>query len=125
KPIIFINSNKLLEQWKEKILEYTDTSEGEIYILQGKNTVKKLMKMSKREASSYKFFLAMNKTIINVLEEDSNFLKELKSHANISLKIFDEVHLDFRNVFSIDISLDIPSIYLSATPERSDRSENM
>ena len=124
-PIIFINNNKLLEQWKQRILEYTDTTEDEIYILQGRNSINKLMSMKVKEARSYKFFIAMNKTIINVLEEDELFLENLAKHTEIALKIFDEVHLDYRNVFNLDISLDTPSIYLSATPGRSDHSENI
>lgn len=125
KPLIVLSSTKLMEQWKNAILEFTNVEEDEIYILQGRPSIKRLLKKNKKDISKYKFYVAMNKTIINALEESDQFLEDLKSKTGISLKIFDEIHQDFASKFFIDIHMDNPSIYLSATPERSDRSEDM
>src|SRR5699024_9020106 len=124
KPIIIVNNNKLLNQWKESIVKFTNVKESQIYILQGKNTIRKIIAMKKSDIDNYKYYIAMTKTLDNAMEEDSDFLNSLKEKTGISLKIFDEIHQEYRSKLMIDMSMDAPSIYLSATPERSDRKEN-
>lgn len=124
-PLIFVNNNKLKEQWKEKILEYTNCEEDKIYIIQGKSSINKLFKMNSKDREKIHFYIVMYKTLNSFIEDDEERLQELLLKTKASIKIFDEAHLDFRSLVNIDMQTDIPSIYLSATPERSDKSENM
>ncbi|HOC98142.1 MAG TPA: helicase-related protein, partial [Bacilli bacterium] len=42
----------------------------------------------------------------------------------ITIKIFDEAHVEFTSIFKLDMISNLRSIYLSATPKRSDRAED-
>lgn len=124
-PMIFVNNNKLKEQWFDKIKEYTNIDDERIYIIQGKSSINKLFKMKSDERSKIDFYIVMYKTLNSFIEDDIEKLQELIFKTKVSIKIFDEAHLDFRSLTNIDMQTDLPSIYLSATPERSDKSENM
>lgn len=123
-PIIFINESNLLKQWKEKILEYTEDDEESIYVISGRPSIDKLLKMSKRKISSYKYFLCMHRTIYNYIGDNLNILNEFFHHINVSIKIFDEAHLEYENINKIDMLSNIPSLYLTATPSRSNYLED-
>lgn len=124
-PMIFVNRNKLKEQWKSKIIEYTGIDEDKIFIIQGKSSINKLFKMKSEERNKIEFFIVMYKTLNSFIEDDEDRLQELLLKTKVSIKVFDEAHEDFRSLTNIDIQTDLPSIYLSATPERADKSENM
>ena len=121
-PMIFVDKEKLSKQWRERITEYTDTIEDDIYTIAGKRSIQKLMKMNKTDLSKIKFFIATHKTISKYMEEES--LQELFDKLDISLKIFDEAHLEYENMFNIDMNTKCPSLYLTATPGRSNRDED-
>src|SRR5699024_10010739 len=97
---------------------------AEIYLIQGKKSIDKLMDMDEKELKKYKFFLAMTKTVSSLIENDNDALNNLFNKTDISLKIFDEAHLEYENIISIDLLTTIPSIYLTATPSRSNYLEN-
>lgn len=120
KPIIFVSSNKLIEQWKEKAIEYSDIKEEEIYIISGKKSVEKIISMDNNEGDNYRLIIASHKTIISQMEKMQLILEKLK----VSIKIFDEAHLDMENIFKINVSTDYPTLYLTATPSRSNQEEN-
>lgn len=119
KPLIIVSNNKLKEQWIDRIKEYTTCDEDNIFIIQGKSKINKLNKMSKEDIDKYDYFIAMHQTLKSV------DIKDLANKTNISIKLFDEAHLDMKSLVNIDLSLDLPSFYLSATPSRSDQSENI
>ncbi|QQO92796.1 DNA repair helicase [Staphylococcus phage Madawaska] len=124
-PMIFVNNNKLKEQWEEKIKEYTNVDDEKIYVIQGRASINKLFKMKSKERNKIDFYIVMYKTLNSFIQEDEERLQELLLKTKVGIKIFDEAHLDFRSLTNIDIQTDLPSIYLSATPRRSDKSENM
>src|SRR5699024_8921839 len=124
-PMIFVNNSKLKEQWEEKIKEYTNVDDEKIYVIQGRASINKLFKMKSKERNKIDFYIVMYKTLNSFIQEDEERLQELLLKTKVGIKIFDEAHLDFRSLTNIDIQTDLPSIYLSATPRRSDKSENM
>ena len=123
-PMIFVDKKNLMEQWIERIMEYTDIDKNEIYIISGKKSIEKLLKMDEDQIEYYKFFIAIHRTISNYFKEDYDNLRELFDHLNISLKVFDEAHLNYENIATIDMITTPPSIYLTATPSRSNYLEN-
>ncbi len=112
KALIIVNKLPLIEQWKEKILEYTDLTEDDIGIIQGKNK-----QLDKPICLSTVQTLARR-----VKNNDKEFLKQMYS-ANFGVTFYDECHI---TAAAPTFSNSIKTIYskklfgLSATPYRSD-----
>ena len=123
-PLIFVSNNKLKEQWVDKIKEYTSVEDDRIFIFQGKSSIKKFLNMDDEAKDKIKFFIVLYRTLKNFINEDRQGFDNLITSANIGVKVFDEAHLDFKSLSFIDMMIDLPSIYLSATPERSNKFEN-
>ena len=117
-PIIFVDKENLASQWRDRILEYTDTTEDEIFTISGKQSIDKLMKKTKKDLSKYKFFIAFHKTFQAAISRDPDQIDSIFNKLSISLKIFDEAHLEYENIFRIDMLTNCNSIYLTATPAR-------
>lgn len=130
KPLIAMNAINLANQWKEKILEYTDIAEDEIYIISGRKSIDDLIDMSMKDISKIKFYIAIYRTLTDYINSPSDQYRMditslLYDKAKINVKIFDEVHVHYQAIMKIDYKLSkAPSIYLTATPERADRIEN-
>lgn len=128
RAIIFVDQEALAEQWKERILEYTDVNENEIYYISGNPSVKRLMKYTDSQINSIKFFICCYRTltskIINTENPDYDYITDLIYHININLKVFDEAHIEYKSIFRLDMLLNSRSIYLTATPKRSDPAED-
>lgn len=120
-PLIILDQENLVNQWKEKIKEYTSARDKEIYIISGRKTVERLYKMKESERAKIKFILAFYQTLQSLY--DSGDLKDFFTDFKIGLKIFDEAHLQYKSIFYINTCSDIETIYLSATPERVSLSE--
>ncbi len=128
KPFIMMNALNLATQWKDKILEYTDITEDEVYIISGRRTIEKLIDMSNDEIKKIKFFIGIYNTVIDYINADDyrlDLTSLMYDKAKVNIKIFDEIHVHYQSVLSIDYKLSrIPSIYLTATPERNNRNED-
>jgi superfamily II DNA or RNA helicase len=126
RPIIFVDQDSLGQQWKERILEYTDTKEEEIYYISGTPSINKLMEKDDSDILKIKFFICCYRTLTNNIKNtnNSNLISSLFNKIKITLKIFDEAHIEYRSIFKIDMISNIRSIYLSATPKRSDPKED-
>ena len=123
RTIIITNQLGWLEQWKEKILEYTPLTDKDIYMINGSASIAKLFN---RDPLQYSVFLASHSTIKsygdkNGWDKVEWFFKYLK----VSLKVFDEAHLYFDNMCKINFHSNTKkTLYLTATPSRSSREEN-
>ena len=114
-----------LYQWKEKILEYTNLTDKEVYIISGKASIIKLFN-GIHDHNNIKFYLVSHDTIKayannNGWESVSELFKKLK----IGIKIFDESHLYLDNTIMIDNFTNTwKTYYLTATPMKSDTNED-
>lgn len=114
-----------IEQWAERIQEYTDTTREEIYIIKGKPSIVMLLN-GVHDISKYKFVLCSHNTLKSYGDKNGwDKIGDLFKMMGIGLKICDEAHLYFDNICSIDFATDtLKTIYLTATPARSDRNED-
>lgn len=122
-PIIFLDRKGLAAQWKDKILEYLDILPENVYIISGQKSIEELLKKTDEEIKDIHYFIALHKTIQTYIKKD-NSLQKLLDKLNISIKVFDEAHMQYRDIANIDMSTKDPSIYLTATPQRSEYKEN-
>ena len=123
RAIIITNSIQWLNQWKERIMEYTPLTEKDIYMIAGIGSINKLLC---RNPLDYKIFLASHSTIKSYGDKHGwNAVSELFKYLRCSMKIYDEAHLYFDNLCKIDFHTNTKkTIYLTATPERSNEEEN-
>lgn len=123
RSIIITNSNDWLLQWKNFILEYTDIKEDEIYYIAGAPT---LMKLYNRDISKYKIILATHGTLKSIGDKNGWVsITKFFDYMGFGIKIYDEAHLNFDNMFSIDCYTDtFLTYYVTATPYRSSDQEN-
>jgi len=118
KAIIIAHNEVVLTQWISRILEFTNISEDEIGIIQGKKSINKV-------TGKEKIFIAIHRTLTNIVEEDSKRLFSFVKENDIDIKIIDECHLEMMSTFVIDSFLNIPTnIYLTATAERAKYDED-
>lgn len=122
--------DSLCEQWKDNLLEKTTVKEDEIFIAQGASSVVKLITQRKILKGKLKFIIFSLPTLRLYIERSGNPYTELipynefLSYYKIGVKIVDEFHLNFQSIVNIDLVSDVESnIYLSATPQRSNRQE--
>ena len=125
RSIMITASINWINQWRDRILEYTDTTKEEIYILTGASSIEKLYR-GMHDISKIKFILASHSTIQSYASRYGwTAVTELFKFLKVGLKIYDEAHLNFDNICMIDFYTNTyKTIYLTATPARSDRSEN-
>lgn len=123
-PLVLVDQENLMEQWKKSILHFTSVKEDEIFLISGKSSIEKLMKMKKTELKKYKWFIAIHKTLSNYLEKDMENIERLFSHLGIGVKLYDEAHVEYKNIFYIDALSNTESVYITATPTRSNPIEN-
>ena len=120
---IIVNSELLLEQWIDRITEYTNISEKEIFIVKGAASVNKIMK---DKCKKVKVFIISHDTISSYGNKYGwHSVTELFKKMKIGLKIYDEAHLAFANIIKIDLFTNTRyTYYLSATAERTNIEEN-
>ena len=124
RAIIIAYSTKWLQQWKEFILEYTDTRPEEICMMISSSKISRTMKEKNKDR--YKFILTSHSSIgsyakNNGWESIGKLFRELK----IGIKIYDESHLNFKSMYMIDYFTNTwKTYYVTATPLRSNKDEN-
>ena len=123
KSVIIASSIGILEQWKNRILQYTNIEPSEIYTIEGSFSIDKLFK---RDCSKYKVFLASHSTLKSYGDKNGwDRISELFKYLGIGIKIYDEAHECLDNILRIDFHTNTyKTLYLTATPARSDRNEN-
>ena len=123
RSIIITNTNDWLAQWKAFFLEYTDIKPDEIYYISGIPTI---MKLFNRDISKYKVVLCTHATLKGYANRNGwNAVHEFFKYMQFGVKIYDEAHLNFDNMFMIDcFSNTWLTYYVTATPNRSDEKED-
>lgn len=124
--VIITSSINWLNQWKEKILEYTLLDPSQIYMITGRSSIEKLF--VRDTFLNYQVFLASHSTLQSFAVNNPKgwyAVDELFQKLQCSTKIFDEAHLYLDNMAHIDYHSNVKkTIYLTATPARSDKEEN-
>lgn len=125
RAIIITSSTNWLQQWKDRILEYTNLKEKDIYMIVGKPQLDKLF--ARDNALNYQIFLASHSTIKSYGDKNGwDKVEDLFKFLKVSLKVFDEAHLYIDNMAKIDFHSNIKkTLYLTATPERSNKDEDL
>jgi len=122
-PLIFVDQENIGNQWIEAILKFTNTTIDEIIFISGMESIEKILSMSKEEIENIKFFIGIHRTF-SILYEDEVVFREFIKKTKISLKIFDEAHTEWKNIFQMDLLINSPSWYVTATPSRSNYIED-
>lgn len=119
KSLILVHRGSLIDQWKERVLSYTNLNEYDISKLNSE-TYKEDLKKS--------IILVTDQTFTSLLKRNRiEFLKELNC-ANIGIFIADEAHTSSGAPTFAECSLHIPCKYaygLSATPYRNDKNTDI
>ena len=123
RAIIITSSLNWLNQWKDRIMEYTPLTEKNIYMISGTSTINKLLC---RNPLDYQIFLVSHSTIKSYGDKNGwDKVEELFKYLQCSMKVYDEAHLYFDNMCKIDFHSNTrKTIYLTATPQRSNKEED-
>ena len=122
---IIMSSLDWIEQWKERILEYTNTKEDEIYIIAKSVSITKIQR-NMVDIKKIKYFLISHDTIRAYGDKYGwDEVTDLFINLKIGVKIYDEAHLYTTNIFKIDFYTNTwRTYYLTATPMLSDVFKN-
>ena len=125
RTIMITSGQDWLEQWREKILEYTDLHDDEIYTMTGSASIFKLLNGIK-DPSNIRFYLCTHSTLYSWGKRYGwEAIRELFKTLKIGIKIYDEAHLYFENICRIDFFTNcLKTYYLTATPLKSDFYQN-
>lgn len=114
KTLILVHRDTLAEQWKERLLTFTNLKEENIGRLTSTNFEEELEKP---------IIIAMDQTIISLLRRKRKEFLIALDKANVGCFIADEVHTSVGAPTFSECSIHIPAKYtygLSATPRRYD-----
>lgn len=120
KPLIVVDTVDLAQQWKREFLKHTDLEDSDILILSGQDSIDKELKNS-----SKKVYIAIHRTLGNMITSDPNSINILMNKLGIGIRVFDESHVEFGNICRINSFSNVEyTIYLTATPSRSNFNDN-
>ena len=120
RSMIVVDQEKIMLQWRDEFIKFTNLTEDDIYLISGRNSVDALMKKKKSEIR-YKVIIAMHQTLGSLEKE----VTDLYEHCKIGVNVFDEAHCYAANMFNINFLTDSElTIYLTATPNRSKKQED-
>ena len=121
--ILIMSSNSYIEQWRERILEYTDLKEKDIKIIRGSAGINGLLKNKKNAHSIY---LVTHSTLHSYATTNGwDKLNNLFTALGIGIKIYDEAHQNFENICMIDFFTNVyKTFYVTASPAKSSEEEN-
>lgn len=125
RSIIITCSNSWLDQWKERILEYTDMIPDDIYRIAGAPSINTLLS-GKSKNCSRKIYLVTHSTLKSYGDTYGwDKISELFRSLRIGFKFYDESHLSFANMTMVDFFTNVyKTYYVTATPARSSKDEN-
>lgn len=124
-PLTFVDQESIANQWKDRILYFTTIKEEEVYMISGQKSMDKLLSMTDKEIKKYKWYIGIHRTFSNYLENNgtdklNKFFKKIK----LGCRLYDEAHVEYKNIFNMDMVYSCESVYITATPSRSNPNEN-
>lgn len=126
KTIVITYSTSILNQWKDRTMEYCNMSKKDIYNISGSGCIYRLLNMDENRLNSIKLFLVTHATLKSYSDTHGwDKLNELFKILRIGIKVYDEAHLNFENMCKIDFYTNVyKTFYISATPARSSEEQN-
>ena len=126
KSIVITSSVEWLNQWRERIIYFSNIKDREIYTISGGSSIRYLLNNNNNKIDKTKIFLVTHDTIRNYAEENGwESIRDFFSSIKVGYKFFDEAHLDFKNIMMIDYFSDVyKTFYITASFGRSSTDEN-
>ena len=123
RTVIIVPISKLLDQWKNGFLEFTDLKEKDIMIVQGSKACEKIIA---GKCKDVKIFIFMVDTIQSFIKSHGALEAiEMFRATNAYTKIIDEAHKDMKSIAMIEAVCNFRmNYYMSASPGRADSKEN-
>ena len=124
KKALIIMPLSLLQQWYDRLREYTTIRQQDIYPIVGSKALYELnYRIYNNEPITESIFLCSITTLHNYIKNNNPeylSLDQLLAYLKCGIKVHDEVHLNFHQNVLIDLHANIPvNFYLTATPGRS------
>jgi superfamily II DNA or RNA helicase len=122
--VVFADQDHILDQWAREALKHTTMEAGDILVLKGTDRIRDLRRLGSDHP--YKLILASHKTVSAfAAKEGYPSMASVLERAGVGIKVFDEAHTEWLNTLMLDLHCDVSeTVYLSATPIRSNVSEN-
>ena len=126
KTAVLMYAQSWLAQWRNYILEYTDTKQKEIYTILGTKSIERLLS-GQVNHKPIKYYLISLGTIREYGDTHGwGKVRELFRFLYIGIKVYDEAHLQPENLLKIDFFTDVwKTYYVTATPMLSDTFKNI
>lgn len=123
KTMIIVPFTKLLSQWKESFITFTDIDEDDILIVKGSKICNQILD---GKHNNKKVFIFMVDTIASFCKTYGDIkTMDMLSATKCHTKIVDEVHLDIKSISMIEaLSNFRMNYYMSASPGRTEQKEN-
>lgn len=124
KSIIITNIDRIKIQWHESFLHFTTLDENHIYNIDSSSKMKKILD-GKEDLRKVKVFLVNHRSIFSFAKKYGwEKVSELFKFIKVGVKVYDEAHLEFKNILKIDYYTNtFKTFYLTANFEKSDRIE--
>ena len=125
RSIIITSQTGLLEQWRQRLFDYTDIPDSEIVFLEGSPMLQRILN-GQSSVVGKSIYLVTHSTLQSFgTSYGWDKVGEVFEKLGIGIKIFDEAHQNFYNMCMIDFYTNVwRTYYLTATPQRSDKDEN-
>jgi superfamily II DNA or RNA helicase len=114
KTLVLVHLDSLIEQWKDRLLQFTNLSEDNIARLRSKTFTEDLQKP---------IILSTAQTFISLLKRQKDAFLETLNEAKLGIFVSDECHTTSGAPSFSDCSIFVPAVHtygLSATPKRAD-----
>jgi len=125
KAVIFIPSklSKLIDQWKEAFISYTNKKESDILVVRGSEMCEDIRN---GKYPNKEIFIITKGTVLSYANSHGwDKFQEMIEKTRAGVKIIDEAHMDLRTNVLIDCHTNVKkNIYLTASAYRGDRFEN-
>ena len=123
KAVIITHQDKIKNQWIDSFLKYTDIPENKLINISGSNIIDRIF-----DSNDYigDIYFVNHQTLASYAKDVGwDKIRKFFKHIKAGIKIFDEAHLEFRNILRIDMfSNTLKTIYLTANFDRSDPKES-
>lgn len=126
KSVVITASTTLLNQWKDKIKEYTNLTDKDILQISGSPMMNMIINDKSQRARNASIYLVTHSTIRSFGDNYGwDKLNLVFDTLGIGIKFIDEAHQNFNNMLMLDFFTNITkTYYITATPKRSDYRED-